>query len=784
MPCLRESKLCPETAWSDAVKRFHGEAILALLAPSTPASPDNRILKASLFWDGGKVWKLRFSPDEAGTWLWSVESADAGLDGQSGRFTCVPSVSRGGIRPMTGYTRHFQYQNGEPYRLFGDTHWSVFGSDPEYNWDRTAFKRYVDVRASQGFNFVHGIITSPRRGNEGGEMLGTLIRETLNPAFFQDVDSRVAYLNQKGITAMISLSGSKRQGYGLQWREFPSDDARLRFARSIASRYGAYNVCFGVMGEWEADKEELRTLYPLIGQSIYDTDPYGRMITMHPQGNPGTVRECAAEQWHAFGDYMQNYGGLHQDALDSYETAKPVVNSEYSYYLRDADGDGNVDKKHGWDVESIRIATYDIAMAAAYFVIAFGSTYWGGYRNPAHGFDVDNPQNEPWESDARYVHRLFTSLEWWKLHPNDSLLIGSGKGRLYRLAEPGRQYLAYVRNAKGRVSLRLNAGKHNPYTLRRFGPRTGEYTDLGKYEGRGPVTLTRPDDEDPVFLLISDDIADIGSPAPTPQPMSIGYSPGTAAALAVAGNVRSDIDTVLASSSDPDPMEMILTVNNGSGDGAYNEGDSVRIQADRAPFGQVFDKWTGGNGYIRDVYAARSKITIPDANATVTATYRDKSSCGIADIDRIRTDIMINPTGASNVRSRRAALHRWWRLLWHQGYDMNRNNYDATWNRLLINAATNAAALEAVNDAYAAMEDIMAGGTIIPEVAGTPNQSEPTTKTDWPVYHGTDGNQTGYSSDAGPSRGRIAWRVAKGNFGMRIPSSKTAESIRPLQGQT
>lgn len=222
--------------------------------------------------------------------------------------------------------------------------------------------------------------------------------------------------------------------------------------------------------------------------------------------------------------------------------------------------------------------------------------------------------------------------------------------------------------------------------------------------------------------------------------------------------------TVLTSSSDPDPMELILTVNNGSGDGAYNEGDSVRIQADRAPVGQVFDKWTGGNGYIRDVYAASSAITMPNANAAITATYRDKNSCGIADIDRIRADILVNPTDASNVLSRRAALYRWWRLLWHQGYDMNMSNYDATWNMLLINAGTNAAAQKAVNAAYAAMEDIVANGTITPEVAGTPDESGTTTKTDWPVYHGIDGNQRGYSPDAGPSRGRIAWRVAKGNF--------------------
>jgi outer membrane protein assembly factor BamB len=146
---------------------------------------------------------------------------------------------------------------------------------------------------------------------------------------------------------------------------------------------------------------------------------------------------------------------------------------------------------------------------------------------------------------------------------------------------------------------------------------------------------------------------------------------------------------------------------------------------------------------------------------------RDEISCGIADIDQIRAGVLIMPTDPANVQSRRAALYRWWRLLWHQGYDMNAKGRAATWETLL--SGRDATALEAVDEAYAAMEDLMANGTIIPEVAGTPGSSGPVTSTDWPVYHGIDGNQTGYSPDAGPSKGRIAWRIAKGNFWYATP---------------
>ena len=149
--------------------------------------------------------------------------------------------------------------------------------------------------------------------------------------------------------------------------------------------------------------------------------------------------------------------------------------------------------------------------------------------------------------------------------------------------------------------------------------------------------------------------------------------------------------------------------------------------------------------------------------------HHDPEVSGIDDIDKIRAEVRATPTDASNIMSRRTALYRWWRLLWHQGYDMNMSNYNAIWNRVLINPGVNAAAQKAVDAAYAAMEDIEVNGTLIPEVPGKPDESGPTTETDWPVYHGTDGNQTGYSPDAGPAKGKIAWRVAKGNFWYATP---------------
>jgi len=64
-----------------------------------------------------------------------------------------------------------------------------------------------------------------------------------------------------------------------------------------------------------------------------------------------------------------------------------------------------------------------------------------------------------------------------------------------------------------------------------------------------------------------------------------------------------------------------LTVNSGSGDGQYQAGTVVGIQADAAPSGKVFAGWTGDVAAVADASAAATTITMPAAAAEVTATY-------------------------------------------------------------------------------------------------------------------------------------------------------------------
>jgi len=119
-------------------------------------------------------------------------------------------------------------------------------------------------------------------------------------------------------------------------------------------------------------------------------------------------------------------------------------------------------------------------------------------------------------------------------------------------------------------------------------------------------------------------IADI-SADPAPSMMVFDFWIGDTAGVADLGagettyTMPAAASTITATYRLVDPY--FLTVNDGSGSGTYMESTVVNISADPAPSGMIFSEWTGDVATVDDVEAASTTITMPGANAVVTATY-------------------------------------------------------------------------------------------------------------------------------------------------------------------
>jgi hypothetical protein len=209
-----------------------------------------------LFWDGGATWHLRFSSDVIGTWQWHTRSSDSGLDGGSGTFEVVPSDRKGSLRSMNGYPHHFERQDGSRTWFLDETAWSLYVDNVEQQHDRAAAEHHLDVRAAQGFNVVHGMLMSELGwGNAGGVPFGDMAAERINPSYWQEVDHRLAYVNSKGMVGGLVLAWGRKRRDDLEpfaWDRFPDLAAKTRYARYVAARYSAHDVCWIVTGEWNA----------------------------------------------------------------------------------------------------------------------------------------------------------------------------------------------------------------------------------------------------------------------------------------------------------------------------------------------------------------------------------------------------------------------------------------------------------------------------------------------------------------------------------------------------
>jgi len=107
-----------------------------------------RTVKVDGFYDGDGVYRVRWMPDELGSWQWKTTSSVREMEGVKGTFTCVaPAAANHGPVGVTD-TFHFRHADGTRYFPFGTTCYAwVFESERLQEMTLTNLKR-------AGFNKV------------------------------------------------------------------------------------------------------------------------------------------------------------------------------------------------------------------------------------------------------------------------------------------------------------------------------------------------------------------------------------------------------------------------------------------------------------------------------------------------------------------------------------------------------------------------------------------------------------------------------------------------------
>jgi hypothetical protein len=261
--------------------------------------PSGHELRVPAFWAGNNVWKVRYSSPTSGTHRFHSECSEArdrGLHGVTGEVDVKPYTGqnplylRGPLR-VASSRRYLEYADGTPFFWLGDTWW--MGLCHRLEWP-DEFKILTADRKEKGFNVIQIVAGlypdmppfDPRGANEAGFPWETNFAR-LRPEYFDAADRRILYLVDQGFTPCIVGAW----GYFLP---LMGVEKAKQHWRNLVARYGALPVVWCVAGEanlpyylakgFPYDDREQVTGWTEVTRYLRQTDPFHRLITIHPTG--------------------------------------------------------------------------------------------------------------------------------------------------------------------------------------------------------------------------------------------------------------------------------------------------------------------------------------------------------------------------------------------------------------------------------------------------------------------------------------------------------------------
>ena len=450
------------------------------------------------FWDGGNVFRVRVLATAAGTWKWSSGSnqSDPGLNGRSGSFKAVgwseaqkeENPCRRGMVRATANGHAFEWADGTPFFLMGDTWWPV--PTFRYRWyedDKerpigpgAGLKDYIRFRRKQGFNCIAMIASLGNWANDDKPSRlnmadGTVLRaawkqagtnsakdmhdedgnraflfpgkvpghekyypdiDRINPAYFRNMDKKIDYLNSQGFVPFIEVS---RRDIGQAWKKYYQwPGSYTRYIQYIWSRYQA-NICLfspihlDTTGATISPQEWNAAANKVVDK--YGHSPFGTMAGTN--SNPSTLRNFGhtdKARWltfHQVGNRRTH--DLYPYLTEIFNASPPVpgINGE-PYYAGMLDAEGGTEKSALY----CRSAMYGSVLSGGLGGHIYGG---GGWQGGLWSGEVEDASNYPiwevikWESADQMRHlKSFVLSEgdrYQQLVPNADLLQPSRTGK-------------------------------------------------------------------------------------------------------------------------------------------------------------------------------------------------------------------------------------------------------------------------------------------------------------------------------------------------------------------
>ena len=484
-------------------------------------SPNNNKRTLNAFWDGGRRWRVRFSPDERGEWTYKTICSDKGNNGlhnQEGSFQCrrykgsLPLFRHGELR-LSKNRRYFEHADGTPFFWLADTVWCgpLFADLDDWNV-------FLKDRVAKEFTAIQFVMTQWRMAKKDADGNPTFTGEekvSINPAFFQRMDNYVDAINHAGLLAvpvlLWAIRGEDNPGYYLP------EDQKIVLADYMIARYGAHQVIWFLGGDGNYTGENAET-WKRIGRAVFNEDQH-RLATQHVRGRSWIGKEFRNEPWFSFIGYQSGHGDdegtfrwLNQGPPSTNwnnTPTLPVINTEPNYEAHNGYKYRKVHNDH-----SIRRAAYWSLLVSPPAGVTYGGQgIWGWHLTVQAPADhLSTGLGSPWyiakdlpgALSMKYLHQFFTSIEWWRLSPAPDVLTEQpGKKDASKFiaaakSKAGDLLVVYLPEG-GSVTLKTNSLKKGS-SARWYHPRTGGWLNIGRIE-QPRQTFKTADRNDWVLLI-------------------------------------------------------------------------------------------------------------------------------------------------------------------------------------------------------------------------------------------------------------------------------------------
>jgi hypothetical protein len=320
--------------------------------------PAGQTLRVPAFWAGKNVWKARYASPVVGMHAFRTESSEAGdpgLSGITGKVEVKPCIDKNplhvhGPLRVAASRRYLEHAGGTPFFWLGDTWW--MGLCHRLHWP-DEFATLTADRVAKGFTVVQIVAGlypdmppfDPRGANEAGfpwEPEYARIR----PEYFDAADARIEHLADSGLVPCIVGAW----GYYLPMMGVEKVKQRWRY---LVARYGALPVVWCVAGEANLpyyrakgfpydDRAQVKG-WTEVARYIRATDPFHRLITIHPTGIGRLSARHAIDEISLLDfDMLQTPHGTRNAVGPTVRTVRqsyadnpvlPVINGEASYEM-------------------------------------------------------------------------------------------------------------------------------------------------------------------------------------------------------------------------------------------------------------------------------------------------------------------------------------------------------------------------------------------------------------------------------------------------------------------